>query len=253
MTIHVDTVEGVATITMSKPPHNFLDADLLTGVAAAIRAQAVAGARVAVVRSDVRSFCAGLDFRSADGLGDDATRDRFFAAVDDIADAPIPLLAAVHGAAVGGGLGLALLCDVRIATPTATFACNFVRYALYPGFGITYTLPSLVGSSYGNWLMMSGRQIAAADALRVGLVDQLADPEELHEVVHRAALEIAGAGARPVAELHRRRRQEFASEVARASVEERRIKVDMLGSAEFHERIAPVRANRQPLFGAEAQ
>jgi enoyl-CoA hydratase/carnithine racemase len=237
--------DGLGIITMSKPPHNFLDTEFLSGVADQVRTLELRGARAAVLRSEVRSFCGGLDFQTVDGLGDATSRRRFFEAVKEISKTPVPIVAAIKGGAIGGGLGLALLCDVRIATPEAKLACNFVHYGLYPGFGTTYSLPELVGSSYAGWLMMSGRRIAGLEAKRVGLVDDIADPDQLDNAAVAIANEIASAGSRAVSELHRRRRSVFAAGISDAVEMEQNIKTDLLKSSDFAERLA---ASREPGF-----
>ncbi len=102
-----------------------------------------------------------------------------------------PIVAAVQGAAVGAGLGLALVADFRVAAPEARFTANFVKLGFHPGFGITYTLPRLIGQQRAALLCMTGRRINGEQAVDWGLADVLAPLDELQAATMRLANEIA--------------------------------------------------------------
>ena len=102
-----------------------------------------------------------------------------------------PIVAAVQGAAVGAGLGLALVADFRVAAPEARFAANFVKLGFHPGFGITYTLPRLIGEQKAALMCLTGRRIKGEEALAWGLVDELVPLEELRDAALALAREIA--------------------------------------------------------------
>ena len=102
-----------------------------------------------------------------------------------------PIVAAVQGAAVGAGLGLALVADFRVAAPEARFTANFVKLGFHPGFGITHTLPRLIGEQRAALMCLTGRRIKASEALAWGLVDELAPLDELRAAALRLAREIA--------------------------------------------------------------
>jgi enoyl-CoA hydratase/carnithine racemase len=101
------------------------------------------------------------------------------------------IVAAVQGAAIGAGLGLAVCADFRVASPAARFSANFVRLGFHPGFGLTHTLPRLLGVQKAQWMMLSAERVKAEDALQWGLVDRIAPAEELLAAAHRMAAEIA--------------------------------------------------------------
>ncbi len=148
------------------------------------------GVRVVVVTGAGRGFCSGADLsasRERPGryerlqlLGPDFGSEVFFT-LDK------PVIAAVNGPAVGAGFSLALSCDIRLASEAARFGAVFVLRALTPDCGITYWLPRMVGMSRAMELMLTGRIIDAAEALRLGLVSRVLPPDELMP----AALELA--------------------------------------------------------------
>jgi enoyl-CoA hydratase/carnithine racemase len=102
-----------------------------------------------------------------------------------------PVIAEIQGAAVGGGLGLALVADFRVISTEARFAGNFVKLGIHPGFGLTYTLPRLIGVQRANLMFLTGRRISAEVAMGWGLADVLATPDQLRAEAMKLAGEIA--------------------------------------------------------------
>jgi enoyl-CoA hydratase/carnithine racemase len=102
-----------------------------------------------------------------------------------------PIVGAIQGAAIGGGFGLALVPDFRVASPEARFAANFVKIGFHPGFGLTYTLPRVIGVQKANLLFLTGRRINGEEAYAWGLVDFLVEPDRLRETAMKLAAEIA--------------------------------------------------------------
>jgi enoyl-CoA hydratase/carnithine racemase len=102
-----------------------------------------------------------------------------------------PMVAAVQGAAVGAGLGLALVADFRVAAPEARFTANFVKLGFHPGFGVTYTLPRLIGEQKAALMCLTGRRVNGEEAVAWGLADVLAPLEELEAAALKLANEIA--------------------------------------------------------------
>ena len=100
----------------------------------------------------------------------------------------------MQGAAVGGGLGLALAADFRVATPETRFSCNFAKLGFHQGFGISVTLPAVVGQQRALELMYTGGQAKGAEALAIGLCDRLTSPDDLRDAAHEFASEIAASG-----------------------------------------------------------
>src|ERR1700733_6910362 len=102
-----------------------------------------------------------------------------------------PVVAAIQGAAIGGGFGLALVTDFRVATADARFAANFVKLGIHPGFGLTYTLPRLIGVQKASLMFYTGRRVTGEEALAWGICDFLAEPDKLRNEANALAMEIA--------------------------------------------------------------
>lgn len=193
-------LEGhVALVEFHRPPHNFFDDQLICDLASAFAAlDAEPECRALVLASEGRSFCAGADFnrRSPEGptegteLASGSTRGLYDHAVRLFASKK-PVVAAVQGAAVGGGLGLALVADFRVVSPQARFAANFVRLGIHPGFGLTYTLPRLIGQQRASLMFYTGRRVPGEQAVEWGLGDILAEPDRLRDVSMELAREIS--------------------------------------------------------------
>jgi enoyl-CoA hydratase/carnithine racemase len=182
----------VAVVTIDKPPHNHVSVDLMRDLADAFDAvDAELELRSAVLQTEGKNFCAGADLvnrESAGGLG--AVNPLYDEAVR-LFSAKKPIVAAVQGAAVGAGLGLAVMADFRIASPDARFAANFVKLGFHPGFGLTHTLPRLIGPTKAELMCLTGRRVKAEDGLPWGLVDEVVPLETLRSAALALAREIA--------------------------------------------------------------
>lgn len=175
--------EGIATITLNRPERlnamtPTLRRELHEAVCAASGNDAV---RAVIVTGAGRGFCAGLDMKEKRGAQDieetvSPIRDQVMLAMRDSAK---PFIAAVNGAAAGGGMGIALACDIRIASNTAKFGQTFAKRGLHPDWGGTYFLPRLVGMAKACELIWSGRVIDADEALSLGIVSEVVDAENL--------------------------------------------------------------------------
>ena len=186
-------VDGhVAVVTIDKPPHNHVSVDLMRDLADALAAiDGEVELRCTVLQAEGKNFCAGADLvrsESAGGLG--AVNPLYDQAVR-LFSARKPIVAAVQGAAVGAGQGLALVADYRIASPDARFAANFTKLGFHPGFGLTHTLPRLIGRSKAELMFLTGRRVKAEDGLPWGLVDEVVPLEDLRAAALRLAREIA--------------------------------------------------------------
>jgi hypothetical protein len=160
----VTTRDGaVAIVRLARPPHNFFDAALLAGLADVLTANdADPSVRVTLLTAEGRSFCAGADFSRA-AAGIEGARAVYVQAARLFARAK-PLVAAVGGPAVGGGLGLALVADFRVVSSAARFHANFAAIGLHPGFAITATLPALVGAQRARDLLTTARRVGGEEA-----------------------------------------------------------------------------------------
>ncbi len=158
-------------------------------------------ARVLVVRGEgEKAFCAGADLKERRTMNDEETR-RFIRTIRSTFRAlelfPRPTIAMINGLALGGGCELALSCDIRIMSETATIGLTETRLAIIPGAGGTQRLARLVGPGRAKEMIFTGRRCSAADALRIGLVEQVCAPEDLADAVRAMAEAICKGG--PVA------------------------------------------------------
>jgi enoyl-CoA hydratase len=169
----------VLQIVLERPPANALGLPVVAGLTAALDAADAAGAHVIVVSSALpRFFAAGADIKymvSADLAQFSAYGDALRATLSRLAAPERLSVAAVDGLALGGGLELAMACTLRVAGRTASLGLPEVKLGLIPGAGGTQRLPQLVGRGKALDLMLTGRNVAADEALAIGLVDRLVD------------------------------------------------------------------------------
>jgi enoyl-CoA hydratase/carnithine racemase len=192
--VHILRHGHIATVTIRKPPHNMMSVDLARDLADALHAlDEESDIRALVLTSEGKSFCAGADLANrAENLGQASpTSNPLYEQAVRLYSSKLPIIGAIQGPAVGAGLGLALIADLRIAAPDARFAANFVKLGFHPGFGITYTLPRLIGAQRAALLCMTGRRISGEQALDWGLADVLAPLDELQAAAMQLANEIA--------------------------------------------------------------
>ena len=151
--------------------------------------------RAIVLASEGRHFCAGLDF--AGNAGQDIAA--LYRAALRLFAAPLPVVAAVQGAAIGGGCGLALSADFRVATAQSRFSANFARLGFHHGFALTVTLPAAVGRQAAADLLLTGRRVGGEEALALGLCDRLAGDGDLlaQAIALRGRAGRVGAARRP--------------------------------------------------------
>jgi 2-(1,2-epoxy-1,2-dihydrophenyl)acetyl-CoA isomerase len=241
----------VATAEIARPPDNFFDVELIASLAEAYAwLDGQAGARAVVLCSEGKHFCAGADFtgrteQARPGAG--GARQLYVEAVRLFA-AELPVVAAVQGAAVGGGLGLACSADFRVASPQTRFHANFARLGLHHGFGLTVTLPPIVGQQRALDLLFTGRRVGGEEAARIGLADRLADPADLRDAAHQLAAEIAAAGPLAVRSIRATMRVGLADRVREATDHEVAEQERLQRTADFAEGIRASAERRVPRF-----
>ena len=181
----------VAVLTIDRPPHNHVSVQLMHDLADAFfDVDEDRELRVSVLKAAGKSFCAGADLAAPAGVGGGGVNSLYVEAIR-LFSAKKPIVAVVQGAAVGAGLGLALVADFRIAAPEARFTSNFVKLGFHPGFGISYTLPRIIGPQRAALMCLTGRRLKGDEALAWGLVDELVPIDQLKSAALRLANEIA--------------------------------------------------------------
>ena len=189
---------NVGVVIMDRPPHNFLNFRQIHDIADALEEmQNDMSIRCAVLAADGRSFCAGADF-AGDGVGGgddevvggDATL-ALYQGSGRLFDVTLPIVGAIQGPAVGGGLGLAMVPDIRITCPDARFSANFASLGIHQGFGMSVTLPQLLGPSRAAQVLYSAKRYKGEEAVAIGLADECVPSEQVRERALEVATEIA--------------------------------------------------------------
>jgi 2-(1,2-epoxy-1,2-dihydrophenyl)acetyl-CoA isomerase len=235
----------VAVVSLRRPPNNYFDSQLIDAVATSYEELAGSGwCRAIVLAAEGKHFCAGLDF-SSNGNQDIA---ELYRHALRLFAAPLPVVAAVQGAAIGGGLGLALSADFRVATPTSRFSANFARLGFHHGFALTVTLPALAGQQAAADLLYTGRRITGDEALVLGLCDRLVEPDDLMTEALGYAGELAASGPLAVRSIRATLRRGLIDASRRAmedeSAEQERLRV----TADFAEGVRAAAERREPRF-----
>jgi enoyl-CoA hydratase/carnithine racemase len=246
--VSVALAGNVAVVTLNRAPSNFVSVPFLQGLADAIEdADADDAVRATVLQADGKSFCAGADFAAQnDGPAHDPDGiPALYGEALRIYAAQKPIVAAIQGAAVGAGLGLALAADFRVVSPEARFAANFVKLAFHPGFGITLALPRLIGEQKASLMLLTGRRIKGEEALAWGLADVLVSPGELRDAAFALAAEIAEAGPLAVVATRRTLRGDLADRIRQRTIGEYREQERLRATADFKEGVRAV-AERRP-------
>ena len=195
--------------------------------------------------SEGRHFCAGADLTS----GTERTVGELYGHALRLFEAELPVVAAVTGGAIGGGLGLALSADFRVASAESRFAANFSRLGFHHGFGLTVTLPDVVGQQAAASLLYTGRRIGGAEALSIGLCDRLAATTDDVIIEARAmAVELALAAPLSVRAIRATMRRGLPQRVREATEIERAEQNRLRRTADFAEGVAASSQRREPLF-----
>lgn len=239
--------QHVGTIEIRRPPNNFMDAFLIAGIADALeQLQTDSDARVVVLRSEGKHFSAGRDFSKPRAPGDSAGE--LYEQAARIVAAELPIVAEVQGAAVGGGLGLALAADFRVATPRTRFVCNFARLGFHHGFGTTVTLPRIVGPQRAHEILLTGARISGEEGFSMGLCDRLVEEESLWDAAHEFATDIAASAPLAVRSIRATMRQGLVEEFEAATERERKEQERLRATEDFKEGSAAARERRPPVF-----
>lgn len=197
--IGVEQDGHVAIVEMRRPPNNFLDVELLGNLATTLEElDGDPQCRAVVLAAQGKHFCAGGNLKQR--LETEARGEKFVPAkrhpykeARRLIATRKPIVAAVQGAAIGAGLGLAVFPDFRVTCKEARFAANFTAIGFHPGFGLTVTLPRLVSHQKARWLMLTGQRIGGEEAFAIGLADRLVEQSQVRAVAIEMAREIAKA------------------------------------------------------------
>lgn len=248
---------AVAIIILNRPEKlNAIEDNLRRGLEAALdAAQHDAEVRVVVITGSGRGFCAGGDIQKLielkQGYHSATFRDFLEAGhtvIRKIRRIPKPVIASVNGAAAGGGMNLALACDLRIASEQATFTEAFSRLALHPDWGGTFSLPRLVGLGRAFEIFWLGEPVTAEEAKRLGIVNFLVPHNSLAEETSRLAARLAAAPPLPMALLKQAFYERVQTELDRVLENEVEAQMKCFASEDFIEGLRAFSEKRTPKF-----
>ena len=247
----------VALVEIRRPPNNFFDIPLIKDIASAFEGFDEDGnIRAVVLAAQGKAFCAGANF--GDGSALDASGRRRDEPGPSVAPLYIegnrlfrtkkPIIAAVHGAAVGGGLGLAMVADFRVTCPEARFCANFTRLGFHPGFGLTATLPAVIGETKAALMFYTSRRVSGEEAYAMGLADVLVPQDEVRGAAIKLATEIGENSPLGLIATRMTMRNGIADRVREATDHELEEQTRLRTTEDFKEGVNAVSERRIPNF-----
>jgi len=241
------TADGaVAVLTFSRPPHNYFDAALLRRLAEALEALDQSDAiRAILIRSEGDVFCAGAKFSGREGVrGTAFDPAEIYREGLRLFRTRKPIIVAVQGPAVGGGLGLTLVGDFRVVAEESRFTGNFVKIGIHPGFGITYLLPRIVGFQNAAMMLYTGRRLSGQQAREIGLADVVVPRSELATAALALAREIAEAAPLALEATRATLREGLAAAIERQTGHECAEQISLFATDDYSEGVVAVAERR---------
>jgi len=240
----------IASVEMKRPPHNFFDKYLIENLAEAFEwLDTVDSCRVSVLSAEGTAFCAGGVFRGpidVDKRVEDARQ--LYAAAARLFHVRKPIVAAIEGPAIGGGLGIALVADFRVASESARFSANFTKLGIHPGFGLSVTLPRLIGEQYAALMFFTGIRVKAIEASEWGLIDRLVADDEVRSSAQELAKQIADCAPLAIEATRATLRRSVASQIDATLEMELESQSKLFRTQDFVEGAAAVGERRRANF-----
>ena len=257
--IAVENTGHVASIEIRRPPNNFFDIALIQEIAGALEAlDDDVDCRAVVLAAQGKAFCAGANFGDGSALNKEGQRpgelnreqavQHLYLEGNRLFRTKKPIIAAVHGAAVGGGLGLAMVADFRVTCPEARFAANFTRLGFHPGFGLTVTLPLVVGATHAALMFYTSRRVGGEEAHAMGLADVLVPQDQVRAAAMTLAAEIAENSPLGLISTRATMRGDLADRVLKATEHELKEQTWLRKTDDFKEGVKATAERRLPNF-----
>ncbi|MEP6866118.1 MAG: enoyl-CoA hydratase/isomerase family protein [Deltaproteobacteria bacterium] len=243
----------LGVLTLNRPDNrNSMTPELLDAFAlASAEARADPELRCLIVTGTGNCFSSGADFKATLQRDAGEPHERSYAMYApflSLLDLEVPIIAALNGHTVGGGFGLALLCDLRVGNRAAKYGANFVKLGLAPGMAISYTLPRIVGLSRANELLLTGRLVEGEEALAIGLLDRAVAATDVMAVATELATTIAANAPFAVRATKAAIRRGLALDIRAAARAESVTQAESVVMDDAREGIAALLAKRAPVF-----
>jgi enoyl-CoA hydratase/carnithine racemase len=240
----------VGVVEINRPPNNHFDYKLISYIADCFdNFDKDINCRCIVLCSDGKHFCAGANFGKDRDMQDKADPySELYTQAVRLFKNKKPVIAAVQGGAIGGGLGLSLVADFRIGCPESRFSANFSRLGFHQGFGTTVTLPRVVGPQNAAMMMLTGRRLKGQEAFDVGLIDYLVPLNEVRSKAIELAEEISESGPLAVQSIRATIRAGLAEQVEEIVSWELSEQVRLQSTKDFKEGIKASLERRKPKF-----
>lgn len=241
--------DGVAVLELRRPPNNFFDTPLVRRIADALElADADDRCRVVLLRSQGKHFCAGAALGGDREAGREQDGRHVYDEAARIFRCTTPVVAAIQGAAIGGGLGLAMAADFRIAGTGARLAANFAALGFHHGFALSETLPHAIGRHQATRILLEARRLSGDDAAAIGLVDAVVPDDQLAAAAHAFAARIATNAPLAVISIRATMRSDLAGRAVAAMRHERAEQDRLSQTVDFGEGVAAMAQRRPPHF-----
>lgn len=255
--IGIEKSGHVALVEIRRPPNNFFDIPLIQEIAGAFESfDDDIDIRAVVLAAQGKAFCAGANFGDGSTLDAQGRRPNepgpgvapLYVEGNRLFRTKKPIIAAVHGAAVGGGLGLAMVADFRVTCPEARFCANFTRLGFHPGFGLTVTLPAVIGETKAALMFYTSRRVTGEEAYAMGLADVLVPQGEVRDAAIKLAGEISENSPLGLIATRTTMRGDIADRVRKATDHELEEQTRLRETEDFKEGVKAVFERRRPNF-----
>jgi len=255
--IGIEKSGHVALVEIRRPPSNFLDIPLIKEIAGAFESfDDDIHVRAVVLAAQGKAFCAGANFGDGSTLDAQGRRPNepgpgvapLYVEGNRLFRTKKPIIAAVHGAAVGGGLGLAMVADFRVTCPEARFCANFTRLGFHPGFGLTVTLPAVIGQNKAALMFYTSRRVTGEEAYKMGLADVLVPHQQVRDAAIKLASEIGENSPLGLIATRMTMRGDIADRVREATDHELEEQTHLRKTEDFKEGVKAVFERRLPNF-----
>ena len=241
-----------AYIKINRPPNNYFDASLIESIADILdNLDKEIMCRSIILYSEGKNFCAGADFSKSNFIEGENIYENLYKQALRLFKTSKPIIAIVQGAAIGGGLGLALSADFRITCKEARFSSNFGKLGFHQGFGISLTLPRLVGNQNAKLLLLTSRRLDGEEAYKIGLADVLTDKNLLMVKAEELANEINTSGPLGIKSIRTTLNEGLVNQLEKVVIREASEQNKLRKTKDFKEGINASLNRKLPIFKGE--